>query len=130
VLIADADSRLLEAYRDLLTREGIAVSTAQTGPECLNRLRDFAPDVLVLELDLKWGWGEGILALMIEGTDVPWVPVIILSTSHDPEVWARFAAFSVSEQHVKPVAPALLLQRVRRLLRKIARKEDCLNQWV
>ena len=42
------------------------MTAALSGLECAARLRECVPDVLVLEPQLPWGGGEGVLAMMGE----------------------------------------------------------------
>ena len=62
VLLADPDRSLTAVYRKPLSREGFEVVAAFSGLECVARLREQVPDVLVLEPQLPWGGGEGILS--------------------------------------------------------------------
>ena len=61
VLMADPDESLRPVYRGPLFEEGFELVTAASGLECVARLRDRVPDVLVLEPQLPWGGGEGVL---------------------------------------------------------------------
>ena len=70
VLMADPDECLPLAYRESLSREGFELVTAASGLECVARLRERVPDVLVLEPQLPWGGGDGVLAMMGEVSDV------------------------------------------------------------
>jgi CheY-like chemotaxis protein/anti-anti-sigma regulatory factor len=112
VLLADPDEKLLVSNRVFLSRHGFEVATATNGLECLEKLRDFRPDVLVLEPEMSWGQGDDVLALMEEESDVPRVPVLILSGGSDnpriPE-----PAYSIHEHRTKPVTPELLAKRIR-----------------
>ena len=57
ILIADRDEFLSTAYHEHFSRHGAVVATATTGLACIDRLRDFAPDVLILDPSLLWGGG-------------------------------------------------------------------------
>ncbi len=118
VLIADKDESLLETYREFLLRDGFDVVTAADGLDCVAKLRAFTPDVLVLEPQLPWGTGEGVVAMMYEEADVPLIPIMVLSGSEEPEGHYGVGVFPVSAYHVKPLSPHLLAQSLRRLLRK------------
>ena len=117
VLLADRDEVLLETYREFLLQEGFDVITARDALECVAKLRSFAPNVLVLEPELPWGRGEGVLAMMYEESDVPFVPVVLLSAAADPEGRYGVGIFPVGAYHLKPLAPSRLALSVRRLLR-------------
>ena len=116
VLLADHDENLLATYREFLLRDGFDVLTARDGLDCVAKLRSFMPEALVMEADLPWGQGEGVLAMMYEDPKVPLIPVLVLSTSHNPE--GRLGIFPVSVYQVKPLAPFRLAQSLRRLLRR------------
>jgi two-component system OmpR family response regulator len=79
VLIADADAALLEILRSFLRDRGHEVEIAGDGLECLSTLREFAPDVLVLDRDLLWGGGDGVMARMCEDPSLADVPVIFVA---------------------------------------------------
>jgi len=79
VLVTDADPEFTHLIRRFLTEKGYAVETASGGLECLDRLRRNSPDVLVLNRELLWGGGDGVLALLREGGDVS-PPAVVLTT--------------------------------------------------
>nr|MCU0983008.1 response regulator [Pirellulaceae bacterium] len=67
VLIADADDAWLDVCERGLCDSGFTVETAQDGLACLAQLqRGPQPDVVVLELDMPWGGGDGVLAMLRE----------------------------------------------------------------
>ncbi len=79
LLITEADKELAGLYREFFSDWGIEVETAADGLECLDKLRRFEPHVLVLDLELPWGGGEGVLARMREDVDVPLVPLVFVT---------------------------------------------------
>jgi CheY-like chemotaxis protein len=66
VLLAEADRELREIYLAFLYRKGFRVETAGDGLECLAKLRQFSPDVLILDLEMLWGGGDGVLGVLQE----------------------------------------------------------------
>ena len=62
LLIADRDAELCEVFRTFLTERGYEVETSTDGLDCLAKLRQVTPAVLVLDLELLWGGGDGVLA--------------------------------------------------------------------
>ena len=117
VLMADPDESLQPVYRESLEREGFEVVTAFSGLECVARLRECVPDLLVLEPQLPWGGGDGVLAMMGEIPQLANIPVMVLTSCRDPQVLNRVARFPVSDFHLKPLAPDRLAARLRSLLR-------------
>jgi len=117
VLIADPDRYLVAAYKEHLSLEGFDVATAEDGLECLRQLRDFSPDVLVLEPAISWGGGDGIVAIMHEDRDLPKARIILLLTHGcNPAVLYNIATFPISDYLAKPAAPRHLAQRIRSAL--------------
>jgi CheY-like chemotaxis protein len=116
VLIADPDESLLTHYQEFLANDRFRVETATSGLECVEKLRSFAPDVLVLEPELPWGRGEGVLARMHQDADLPHVPVVVLSHRLDTARLNSMNEFEVSAYYVKPLSAPDLGRCLRQLL--------------
>ncbi len=116
VLIADPDEYLIDNYRDYLEQHGCEVATAKTGVECIEKLRGFLPDVLILEPSIPWGGGDGVLAVMHEEPDVSSVPVIALTYGRDRGVLYRLAPFKINDYQIKPLSAKRLAQRIRSII--------------
>lgn len=80
LLIADSQPLVRERGRGYFTNRGYAVETAADALECLDRLRRRPPEVLVLERELLWGGGDGVLACLREDR-CRWPDTVILTTS-------------------------------------------------
>ena len=116
VLMADPDVSFSRLYRGPLARQGLEVVTAFSGLECIDRLRGFPPDLLLLEPQLPWGGGDGILAMMGEASWLASVPVMILTSCQDPQLMNRVSRFPISGYRLKPLAPHRLAKSIRALL--------------
>jgi DNA-binding response OmpR family regulator len=116
VLMADPDESLHSMYQEPLFQEGFEVVMAFNGLECVAWLRNHIPDLLVLEPQLPWGGGDGVLAIMGEVLDLAAVPVMVLTSCRDPLVLDRMARFPISDYYVKPLAPGRLAGRLRAML--------------
>jgi DNA-binding response OmpR family regulator len=114
--MADPDESMHKTYREPLLQEDFEMDMTLNGLECVSRLRERAPDVLVLEPQLPWGGGDGVLAMMGENPELALVPVMILTSCRDPHVLERVARFPISDYHLKPLAPDRLAERLRTLL--------------
>ncbi|MHB0957794.1 MAG: response regulator [Pirellulaceae bacterium] len=112
VLIADPDEYQLYSYRQHLERLGIEVICATSGVECVEKLRQGAPNVLVLEPALPWGGGDGVLAMMHSEPGIPQIPVIILTDVLDRSVLYRMAPFRVDDFQTKPLTGRRLSERI------------------
>lgn len=134
VLFADPDEFLLAAYREL-RRKDFEVATAPNALICVWRLRQFVPDVLVLEPQLPWGGGDGILSIMHDEPCLADIPVMIVTACRDLHILKGVAPFPISDYRVKPLSPTDLVTRIRRLVdhgRRCAREFDVshrLERW-
>jgi response regulator RpfG family c-di-GMP phosphodiesterase len=94
----------------------LCIPCIESGLECMCRLRNRVPDVLVLEPQLLWGGGDGVLAMMGENPDLANVPVMVLTSCCNPQVLESVARFPICDYHLKPLAPDRLVVRLRVLL--------------
>jgi DNA-binding NtrC family response regulator len=115
ILLADPDARLLALYRAFLAQHGYEVETCSDGLGCLDRLRAFRPHLLVLDPDLPWGRGEGVLSLMADG-DVPAAPVVLVAASVAAQRAFLDGHFPVRSVLFKPVTPDRLADDIRSAL--------------
>ena len=116
LLIADPNEYLLDLYRDYLSQHGFKVETASNGLDCAKKLREFAPDLLVLEPMMPWGGGDGVLALMHKDPDTPDVPVMILTYGCDPSVLYNISPYPISDYQKKPMSPKELAERISKIV--------------
>jgi response regulator RpfG family c-di-GMP phosphodiesterase len=127
VLIADPDESLLAQYRELL-RKDFDLAAATNALECIGRLRQIVPDVLVLEPHLPWGGGDGVLAAMHDEPSLAHIPVMILTACRDLNILKSVAPFPIHDYFVKPLSPADLETRIRRLLDHRRRRARALDE--
>ena len=109
LLLADSDESILKRCEKGCSNNGITLRTAKGGVECLAELRRSPPDVLVLDVDLPWGGGDGVLEVMCDDDSLARIPVVLLDRNAagcgGP---GRFPA-NVVGRLVKPLdVPALL----------------------
>jgi DNA-binding response OmpR family regulator len=116
--MADPDESLHPVYREPLSREGFEMDQALTGLECVSRLRERVPDILIIEPQLPWGGGDGVLALMSEDSTLAAIPVLILTSCRDPRVLSRVTRFPINDYQLKPIASDRLAGRIRTLLNR------------
>jgi two-component system phosphate regulon response regulator OmpR len=116
VLFADGDAQSRGVYSRFLSERGYAVQIASNGLDCLEKLRQARPAVLVLDLELRWGGGDGVLAYLREDASASRVAVILLATPGYPPAVTRAIEPPVVSILPKPFVPAVLLESVRAAL--------------
>lgn len=115
VLLAVRRSQSRSEYALDLKRHGFDVAIADDGLECLDVLGRFVPDVIVIEPELLWGGGDGVLAVLSDMPELRSVPVLLLTTDCNRAAMYSISQFPVSDFWVHPVSPERLTGRVARL---------------
>ena len=123
LLMADGDAELCNLYRQFFTKRGYEVESSSDGLDCLRKLRQVTPAVLVLDLELRWGGGEGILAWLREENPAPGIPVILTATAGYPQAFASFIEPPVVDYLPKPFTLTTLLEKVRSAVAENRRRE-------
>ena len=114
VLIADSNVKSLGLYKRIFPSIGIDIEVAEDGLDCLHKLHDFLPELVILELELLWGGGDGVIALM--GEDVSTSPVVLVTEHAQPELLARKLGYPVVDCLRKPFAPNVLVAKIQSTL--------------
>ncbi|WP_423919910.1 response regulator transcription factor [Frigoribacterium sp. 2-23] len=120
VLVVDDQAALAEGLRVGLEAEGMAVDVASNGVDALWRTREGSYDVVVLDIMLPGMSGYAVCRSMRGGGD--WTPVIML-TAKDGD-WDQVEALDTGADDylTKPFSFAVLLARLRALVRRGARE--------
>ena len=116
ILIAEGDADLCDFYQRSLTRRGYQVETALDALDCLNKVSALRPAVLVLDLELRWGGADGVLAWLRQESALSTVAVILMGSANSPLHVAEDLAPPVVRFLPKPLAVAALLDSVRAAL--------------
>jgi DNA-binding NtrC family response regulator len=123
LLIADGDAELCDLYQRFLTDRGYEVETSSDGLDCLRMLHQMTPAALVLDRELLWGGGDGVLAWLREESPTHGIPVILTATAGYPQEFTEFIEPPVADYLPKPFALTALLESVRSAVAKKGRSE-------
>ena len=126
VLIADADPELCDLYRRFFSHHAWQVRVAEDGLDCWAQLRQFVPQLLILDVTLPWGGADGLHAVMRDDPDLARVPVILTSAEASPKPHSGQVWPPVVQALGKPFSLTALLEIVRSGLGKgepVSRKE-------
>ena len=115
VLVVDDEAPIIELVRAYLEREGMEVIAASDGQAGLDLIRDRAPDVVVLDVNLPGLDGFEVLRRARTFSDA----YVIMLTARAEEI-DRIVGLSVGADDylVKPFSPRELVARIRALLRR------------
>jgi DNA-binding response OmpR family regulator len=124
LLIGDDDAELRDLFRIYITGRGYDVETASDGLDCLAKLRRATPAAVVLDLELRWGGGDGVLAWLREERAAPRVPVILTATGGSSPDAAKGKEPPVVQVLPKPFKLTALLMSVRAAVAHNARTQQ------
>ncbi len=117
ILVVDDDPTLLVLLSKMLTRVGVAPTTASDGHRALEQLRSEPLfDLLILDLMLPDVDGFEILSQLRADSKYNEMPVLILSARADPDTIKRGLDLGADGYLTKPYLPNTLTSRVRAIL--------------
>jgi DNA-binding response OmpR family regulator len=82
VMIAGTDRNTLISLRAYFSDRGHESEISRNGVECMVGLREFVPDLLIMEFDILWGGCEGVLATMNADPRLTEVPVVLFTETY------------------------------------------------
>ncbi|PJF22120.1 MAG: DNA-binding response regulator [Phototrophicales bacterium] len=120
IMLIEDDKMLLKNLDDKLTKEGFTVSTASDGEIGLKKIREEAPDLIVLDIMLPTLDGLSICRMVRHDPSTAHIPIIML-TARGTEVDKIVGLESGADDYiVKPFGLGEFLARVRAVLRRPA----------
>jgi signal transduction histidine kinase/CheY-like chemotaxis protein len=110
VVVVDDDAEALELARTILTDAGADVRPCRSGAEALAALRDWAPDVLVSDIEMPDEDGYALIRRVraLDPADGGSTPAVALTAYGRPEDRVRTLSAGFSMHVPKPVDPAEL----------------------
>jgi CheY-like chemotaxis protein len=116
VLVADDDDGLRALCRAALESEGFEVTEAANGDEAVDRARERAPDVMLLDLAMPHRDGWQVLEALASDVDTSHVPVVMMTGSASQENLERADRAGVLDFLSKPFEPDALVATVHHVL--------------
>jgi DNA-binding response OmpR family regulator len=112
LLWADADSKLTEVTAEYFRRFDFDVRTTCSPLQCVLELRDFRPDVAVLDLDLVWRNVRELLEGLCEDGEIELPRVVLVTGDECEEVLAAQTGQPVEHCLTKPFRLVTVLDRI------------------
>jgi two-component system KDP operon response regulator KdpE len=116
ILVVDDEPQIRRIMRTTLTGAGYEVEDAKTGEEALEKLRDYHPDLVLLDMNMPGMGGLAVCREIRAGTGVGIIMLTVRNTEAD-KVQALDAG---ADDFVnKPFSTPELLARIRAALRRV-----------
>lgn len=126
ILIVDDDPDIIKATSRVLESRGYRVITALNGEECLEKVREERPDLIILDLLMPKLDGFGVCRELRENTryaEYSDIPILVVTAVREEASRRRYELemgvdLDVDGYLEKPIRPWDLVHRVEKLLEK------------
>jgi type II secretory ATPase GspE/PulE/Tfp pilus assembly ATPase PilB-like protein/CheY-like chemotaxis protein len=112
VLLVDDEDQLRRVMKDLLVRDGYEVVEARNGVEALDQVDRYAPDIIVLDLNLPGMDGYSVLSELRSRTATRHIPIIVLTAKGDEDNEVRVFELGADDFLTKPFRAKALSKRL------------------
>jgi len=116
ILIVDDNPHVLKLLSISLEKAGYQVSTAENGDQGLQVLNEQKPDLVISDVMMPETDGIEFCWMVREGSEIPMVPFIFLTSLNDQDMEIRGFRAGADEYLIKPVDRKILLEKVETLL--------------
>jgi CheY-like chemotaxis protein len=116
ILIVDDNADVVTTYRVVLERMGYAVATARDGSECLQRIEQDKPDIVLLDVLLPGLSGSEVCKLIKETARTRDTPVVAITASLAANTREKMADVGADEFLLKPIDVSNLNRVIKRFL--------------
>jgi DNA-binding response OmpR family regulator len=123
-LVVEDDADIVELVTHYLEREGFSVESVGDGRSALERLRNTAYDLLILDVQLPGLDGLALCAEARRDKRTRAVPIVMLTARGDEADRVVGLEMGADDYVVKPFSPKELVARVRALFRRLERTDE------
>ncbi len=116
VLLVEDEEPLRRVMKDLLEREGYIVSEARDGIQALDQVDRYAPDIIVLDLNLPGLDGYSVLQQLRSRAATRAIPVMVLTAKGDEDNEVRVFELGADDFITKPFRARALSARLEAVL--------------
>ena len=115
VLVVDDSPTELHLLREMLTRKGFSVTTANSGEEALEKLKTEKPDLVLMDVVMPGMSGFEATRSITRNPTTSSIPVIICTTKGQETDKAWGLRQGAKDYIVKPIVETVLLEKIRAL---------------
>jgi len=121
LLVVDDDPDILDAITTILGTQPYSIDTARDGVECMDKVREDTPDLIILDLLMPRKDGFAVVRELRRNPKYAKLPILILTSVREDASRRRYEletglAMDVQDYVEKPISPMELTDRVKSLL--------------
>lgn len=127
ILIVEDEETISHLIEFNLNKEGFKTIVAEDANYAMLLLKDYIPNLIILDLMLPGLQGEDFLKLIKSKNEYKDIAVIILSAKSQESVITKLLADGADDYIVKPFSIKVLIAKIKALLRRIEKKDNKLR---
>jgi RNA polymerase sigma factor (sigma-70 family) len=116
ILYVEDEEMYQTLVSQILTEQGFTVEVAGTGQEAWEKLKDFKPHLMILDINLPDTDGYALCQQLRQEERWTNLPVLMLTVRRQPDEWRQGFSAGASDYVSKPLNGPDLLERVRSCL--------------
>ena len=116
ILLVDDEEMIIEVLEAYFEKEGWTIISAINGIDALNKAKEYAPDIIILDLMLPDIPGEEVCRLIRKESDVP---IIMLTAKSAEEDLINGIVIGADDYVTKPFSPREVVVRAQAILRRV-----------
>ena len=110
ILICEDDIDTRQALQNILTKRGYHVDTAADGKECIEKIKECDPSLLLI--DIRMPKVDGLEAVQEIRTFNTSVKIIFITAFESPQISQEASKYGIEDYIVKPPNPQHILDAV------------------
>ena len=118
ILVVDDEKGITNIIKSLLSKEGHEVQIANEGTEAIKKIEAVNPDLVILDVMMPGMNGYEVCAEIRRSASYNNLPVLMISGNNEPERELGTSEMEPTEYLSKPFDNAVLLTRIRELLKR------------
>ncbi len=116
ILLVDDDPEFRKLASHILTNAGLIITEAESVAEAMEKLKSTTPHILLTDLQMPVETGYDLIEKLRSAGNLKKLPVIVLSSLNDVPHVRKALALGVRDYVLKPLKPAILLRKLRKVL--------------
>jgi DNA-binding response OmpR family regulator len=121
ILLVDDDPDFVEGARMVLEKSDFGVVTASSGKECLERIKEERPDLIILDIMMPKKSGFEVCKELKSNIEYNGIPVVMLTAlkqklSQTSYSIAEGLELEAEDYLEKPIEPKELVSRIKKIL--------------
>jgi len=129
ILVADDEKITVDFFQVMLTKLGFSVEVAYNGKEALEKVEEFTPDLILLDLLMPKLSGYKVAEILKQEEKTKNIPIIVLTAVSDIKDKVDMIELGIEDYITKPFNFVEILARIRNNLKaKFLRDEVTLKE--